>query len=329
MACFWAVCHKPGVNQDDNGFDAVPGTTRREQLPARGAAASAFAGVSGTGPLHGRQPQWSGPQSRGRAEEFAASRSPGVCRGRVRMSTAALGEAAVALRETPDVASSTDDYANRFAGSAGAYLLAVQNREVLRLAEPWRGGTVLDVGGGHAQLAGPFIDGGCPVTVLGSDQSCFVRPRRIFGDRVSCVEGDLLDPPFPDRSFDVVVAIRMLAHIQDTARFVAGLTRVARHAVIVDYPNVYSLNAITPLLFDLKLWLEGSTRPYRLHRRGDLLRRFGAHGFGKPEETGQFFWPMVLHRALGGPRLSQAVEAATLGLRRRFGSPNVLRVERT
>src|SRR3989304_7049322 len=99
------------------------------------------------------------------------------------------------MREPPDIASSTDEYAARFGGPAGEYLLEVQNRAVMGLAHPWRGGRVLDVGGGHAQLCGRFLDAGYAVTVLGSEPSCFIRPRRIFGERVRCVEGDLLEPP--------------------------------------------------------------------------------------------------------------------------------------
>ncbi len=102
--------------------------------------------------------------------------------------------------ETPDIASSTDDYARRFAGSAGAYLLAVQNRAILDLLTPRSGGTVLDVGGGHAQLCGPLLDAGYTVTVLGSDESCFGRVHRLYGGQVRCVKGDLLAPPFPEQT---------------------------------------------------------------------------------------------------------------------------------
>ena len=232
--------------------------------------------------------------------------------------------------ETPDIASSTDDYASRFSGRTGEYLLGVQNRAVLQLAQPWKSGTVLDVGGGHAQLCGPLLEAGFAVTVLGSDARCFERPRRFFGERASCIEGDLLQPPFPDRSFDVVVAIRMLAHITDTSRFIAGLCRVARNAVIVDYPDVRSINAVAPLLYGMKKKLEGNTRTYRMYGRRELTGHFTANAFGQPKAVGQFFWPMVLHRKLSRPALSRSLEMVpdALGLTRLFGSPILLRMER-
>ena len=235
-----------------------------------------------------------------------------------------------AVRESPDIESSTDEYAARFDGPAGKHLLDVQNRAVMRLARAWFGGSILDVGGGHAQLCKPLLDAGCSVTVLGSEASCFDRPRRIAGERVSCVVGDLLEPPFPDRAFDVVLAIRMLAHIHDVDRFIRGLCRVARHAVIVDYAEIRSINALTPALYGLKKKLEGNTRTYRMYHRRDLERMFASQGFGAPRTIAQFFWPMVLHRKLSSPFLSRALEAPLrlLQISRWFGSPVILRQTR-
>lgn len=232
--------------------------------------------------------------------------------------------------ETPDIASSTDDYASRFEGAVGRYLLEVQTAAVMQLASPWLGGTVLDVGGGHAQLCGPMLGAGCQVTVLGTSESCFERPRRRFGEQVNCVEGNLLDPPFPRQSFDLVVAIRMLAHIRDCSGFIAGLCRVARCAIIVDYPDVRSINAIAPMLYDWKKKIEGNTRTFRTYRRRDLVDAFAANGFGAAATIGQFFWPMVLHRKLGWPAGSKFLEffPGILGLTKFLGSPNLLRTVR-
>ena len=49
----------------------------------------------------------------------------------------------------PDVETASDDYARRFSGPVGEWFLDVQERACLDLLRPWRGGTVLDVGGGH------------------------------------------------------------------------------------------------------------------------------------------------------------------------------------
>jgi len=235
------------------------------------------------------------------------------------------------MDEAPDVESSTDEYASRFAGKAGEYLLDVQNHAVMQLAQTGSGGRALDVGGGHAQLCGPLLQAGYTVTVVGSAVSCFYRVRRDFGSCVTCVGGHLLELPFQDRSFDLVVAIRMLAHISDTQRFIAALCRVARRAVIVDYPDAWSINAVTPLLYAAKKRVEGNTRKYRLYRRGDIIHLFEKQGFAEPQAIGQFFWPMVLHRMVAQPALSNALETIpkAFGLNRVFSSPMILRMVRT
>ncbi|HEX9203914.1 MAG TPA: class I SAM-dependent methyltransferase, partial [Vicinamibacteria bacterium] len=68
-------------------------------------------------------------------------------------------------REDADRETSSEEYARRFAGPLGAFFLEVQARTALELLRPWPGASVLDVGGGHAQIAGPLADAGHAVTV--------------------------------------------------------------------------------------------------------------------------------------------------------------------
>ncbi len=67
-----------------------------------------------------------------------------------------------------------------------------------------------------------------------------------------------------------------------------------------------------------------------MYRTAWLKTAFAAQGFGHPTTHGQFFWPMVLHRALTRHRLSQVLEAPprVLGLTGLFGSPICLRMSR-
>jgi 2-polyprenyl-3-methyl-5-hydroxy-6-metoxy-1,4-benzoquinol methylase len=226
----------------------------------------------------------------------------------------------------PDVVSSADAYARRFAGPIGAYLLNEQNQTALRFAKPWRSGTVLDVGGGHAQLAVPMVNQGYNVTILASETSCLDRPNRLLGSRVNTAVGSLLNPPFPDQSFDVVLAFRMLAHIPDWQTFIRNLCRVARHAVIVDFPTIRSTNAATPLLFSLKHKVEHDTRRYLLYRRSLVRFAFLQAGFNVTRERGQFLFPLALHRLLKRPTASRILESLprALGLTNLLGSPIIL-----
>ena len=140
--------------------------------------------------------------------------------------------------ETADIHTSSDEYATRFAGAAGAWMLAVQEKITRRLLRGFEGASVLDVGGGHGQLAVPLARDGWNVTVLGSDESCRHRVREVV-DSGACrfVVGNAIALPFPDKSFDAVLCFRLLTHCERWPELVRELCRVARKAVIVDYPT--------------------------------------------------------------------------------------------
>jgi 2-polyprenyl-3-methyl-5-hydroxy-6-metoxy-1,4-benzoquinol methylase len=236
-----------------------------------------------------------------------------------------------AVREDADVETSSDAYARRFAGPLGAFFLEVQERATLDLLHPWPGGTVLDVGGGHAQLTGPLVRAGCHVTVYASHPRCRERVREWTATgRTRFVAGDLLAAPFPDRAFDVVVAYRLLAHVRRWRALVGELTRLARAAVVVDYPTERSVNAVAGLLFPVKRGVESNTRPFAVFGDAEMEGAFAERGFSPTGRRPQFAWPMALHRAHGSARLARLLEtgAGALGLRRFFGSPVILRLER-
>jgi SAM-dependent methyltransferase len=234
-------------------------------------------------------------------------------------------------RETPDIETSSEDYARRFSGEAGAYFLDVQTSLTLRLLAPWPGARVLDVGGGHAQLAPPLVAHGYRVTVVGSEEVCRERLDRSLPpgsfDFRAC---DLLDLPFPDRSFDVVLAFRLLAHLERWQDAVAEMCRVADKALIVDYSDSRSFNSLYGPLFDWKRRLEGNTRSFITFRPGDVPGACRRHGFGRQVVQREFFVPMVVHRAVGRSGFSRTVEkaGAALGLTRALGSPVILRAQR-
>ena len=234
-------------------------------------------------------------------------------------------------RETADIESSSDDYARRFSGPSGAWMLAVQEHGCLDLLSGHPGITVLDVGGGHGQLALPLARGGWPVTVVASDPSCRHRiEAAVKAGLLRFVVGDLLRLPFPDQSFDTVVSVRMLTHCRRWEEYVAELCRVARRAVIVDYPTSESVNRIAPALFGAKKRLEGNTRTFTLFTHREIAEAFAAVGYVPAARIGEVFLPMVLHRMLRCRPCSAAVETICggLGLTQRWGSPVVARFSR-
>jgi ubiquinone/menaquinone biosynthesis C-methylase UbiE len=233
------------------------------------------------------------------------------------------------VKETPDIETASDAYAQRFAGAAGRYMLAEQEAAIRGVLGGWNGGSVLDVGGGHGQLTPMLRSLTRDVLVFGSDARSLERVRRNFPDCATAA-GDLLDLPFERRSFDVVVAVRLLPHVCNWMRFLSELCRVARSAVVVDYPRPTGFNRLTPLLFPLKKRLEGNTRHYRNFRDAELDEVLHACGFQPRARRVQFLLPMVVHRRANGIAPLRGIERAAqlLRLTGAFGSPVVLRADR-
>jgi len=190
---------------------------------------------------------------------------------------------------------------------------------------------VLDVGGGHGQVTGPLVEAGYAVSVLGSDPACEARVREwTSSGRARFLAADLLAPGLPERSFDVVMSLRLLPHVRRVHDLVATLARLAKTAVVVDYPTSRSVNALSGALFGLKRGVEGDTRPFTVFADREIEDAFAAHGFRPSARRPQFALPMAVYRALGSAGVARACEGASraLGLTRAFGSPVVLRLER-
>ncbi len=231
--------------------------------------------------------------------------------------------------ETADIETSSDEYATRFAGPAGVWMLGIQERITRRMLADLDGGSILDVGGGHGQLAVPLYHAGYDVTVFGSAPSCRRRVESILdGRRGRFVTGAVIALPFPDRAFDAAISFRLMTHCAAWRTLIGELCRVARRAVVVDYPTSQSVNIAAPALFGAKKRMEGNTRTWTLFRHEDIMNAFAAAGYVLAERDAQFFLPMVLHRALRCRPLSAGLEALFRvgGLTRRWGSPVIVKM---
>ena len=156
------------------------------------------------------------------------------------------------------------------------------------------------------------------------NESCAVRLRRTFSEQaVPYVACPLERIPVADGSFDAVVSVRMMAHVDDPARFVAECTRIAGRAVLLDYASKRSANFLADALFTWKKSVERDTRVFRSFDDGEVLALLAAHGFRPAGMVRQFFWPMALHRAHKSASAAQALEAGAraIGISRVLGSP--------
>jgi len=235
---------------------------------------------------------------------------------------------ALQFTETADIETASDDYASRFSGSVGKYFLEVQSDLTLDLIHDLPCATVLDVGGGHGQLTMPLVNNGYDVTITGSADICRERLDKY------CKKGaftyltcDSLNLPFADNHFDIVMAFRLLPHVDQWQKLIHEMCRVAGQAVIFDYPDKRSANILYDLLFDLKKNMEGNTRTYTLFTRKEVGDELAVSNFTVSRFSPEFFMPMVVHRKLKNPVVSKTLEGVFrgVGFTRLLGSPIIVR----
>jgi 2-polyprenyl-3-methyl-5-hydroxy-6-metoxy-1,4-benzoquinol methylase len=234
-------------------------------------------------------------------------------------------------KEQGDLHSSTPEYAKRFSGAVGLWMLSIQEQFLVKDIDPSHPESVLDVGGGHGQSAISLARKGKSVTVYGSSKHCSeILAQDIEAGTIAFKSGDLLNLPYSDRAFDGVVSLRLLSHCTAWRGLISELCRTSNSYVIVDYPVWASVNILSPLLFRIKKSIEGNTRRYRLFTDCEIINEFKRHGFKCTAIHKQFLFPMGLHRAMRSMNISKALEgfARISGLTKLLGSPVIARFER-
>ena len=227
-----------------------------------------------------------------------------------------------------DIETASDDYATRFAGATGQWLLSTQEKGVRKLLQKTVDvRSILDVGGGHAQLTQLYLEKHHNLTVAWSAPTCGSRLEP-FMQNGNCtyLPANLLALPFPDQHFDLVSSFRLLTHCEQWKELVTQLCRTARAYVIVDYPASQSINIIAPKLFSTKKRFEKNTRDWRSFHHYEVDTAFRQNGFNRIGRYKEFFFPMVLHRMLQRRYVSQLMEspARACGLTYWLGSPVIV-----
>lgn len=231
------------------------------------------------------------------------------------------------IGSNPDVHSASAEYAKRFSGAVGEWMLEVQTQHLFRHLGNRTQCSVLDVGGGHGQVAEPLAKNGYQVTVVGSEEKAFAQlDHRPLLQNLQRVIAPLETLPFPDRSFDIVTSFRIVSHYEDWKRLLRELCRVSRDLVVIDYPTYQSVNVIAEALFSLKKGVEKNTRRYTTFWDREIENECRESGFTRALRTGQFVFPMALHRGLKTVGLSKALEKGMAAMKadRLCGSPVIL-----
>ncbi|MBI2736272.1 MAG: class I SAM-dependent methyltransferase [Rhodospirillales bacterium] len=107
----------------------------------------------------------------------------------------------------------------------------LEERLVLDLLGPVDDLDVVDLGCGDGKLASQLAHLGARVTGLDADPRMLTAARRradIESVELDLIRGDIEALPFPDASFDRIVAVTVLCFVRDADRAVAEMARVLR-----------------------------------------------------------------------------------------------------
>jgi SAM-dependent methyltransferase len=228
------------------------------------------------------------------------------------------------LYANAETAQSFDD--RRFGGPIGELVASRQAAVLARFAGNLHGRTVLDVGTGTGRAALLLSGQGARVTGIDASAEMLAVARQRAADRgasITFTTGDAHALEFGDRSFDVVVSLRVLMHTPQWETCLGELCRVSDGAVIFDYPAACSA-----------AWLQSATRralqrvgvktePYRVFTDRTIGAALARSGFRIEAIDRQFVLPIALHKAVGSRRFTERSEAffEQAGLLNIFGSP--------
>jgi ubiquinone/menaquinone biosynthesis C-methylase UbiE len=221
----------------------------------------------------------------------------------------------------------------RFGGPIGELIAAAQAGVLSDFIGPTDGVSILDVGTGTGRAARLLAHRGARVTALDASSEMLAAARQraaAEGVDISFVTGDAHALDFADRSFDVVVSLRVLMHTPRWRTCIAELCRVAGRLVVFDYPSAHSLAAIESLARRGAHAARIDSEAYRVFSDRTIAEALEASGFRVRATHRQFVLPIALHKASGSRRFTESMEAmlARAGLLRLFGSPITLVAER-
>lgn len=98
-------------------------------------------------------------------------------------------------------------------------------------------GRVLEVGIGEGEIAARVNDRYPDADLVGMDLPDDELAEHWSARSLSGTFGDIAALPFPDRSFDLVLAIEVLEHVPDPDAALAEVARIARGDVILSVPR--------------------------------------------------------------------------------------------
>lgn len=171
---------------------------------------------------------------------------------------------------------------------------ALEERLILDLLGPVNGLIVLDLGCGDGKMASRLARHGAQVTGLDADPLMLAAAhRRAKAERVELilVRGSVETPPFPDASFDRIVAVTVLCFVREADRAIAEMARLLRPGgrLVIGELGRRSLWAA---IRRFRGWFGTATWQAARFRTAEELRALlEAHGLAVREVRGSVFYP--------------------------------------
>jgi ubiquinone/menaquinone biosynthesis C-methylase UbiE len=221
----------------------------------------------------------------------------------------------------------------RFGGPVGQLVAGEQARVLANMIGRIHERTILDVGTGTGRAALMLARGGARVTAIDASEQMLEVARARAAEqmvKVHFLRGDAHALDFKDRSFDVVVCLRVLMHAPDWRQCLSELCRVADRLVIFDYPSARSAALVQSVMRRTFSAVGGRTEAYRVFRDGTIAGALAGLQFRKRSVHRQFVMPIQLHKIIGSRRFTTKSEHVLdrVGLLRLLGSPVTVCAER-
>ncbi len=191
----------------------------------------------------------------------------------------------------------TGKYDNfRFKKGGGLVVDETEKSAVLKLVGSEKK-NILDVATGTGRFAAILAKKGNHVTGVDLSNEMLKIAKRTFeieNVSVKLVVGDATKLPFNDNSFDTVISMRLLIHIDDLDKFVREFARVSKKEVIFDTVNVWSLKAIQIVIANALSGLLGLS-PVSMHSASEVERVAKRNGLKLKRRENTFFIPPAVY----------------------------------
>jgi ubiquinone/menaquinone biosynthesis C-methylase UbiE len=221
----------------------------------------------------------------------------------------------------------------RFGGPIGSLQAEIQARVIAEFAGPVAGRAALDVGTGTGRAALIMAEAGAAVTAIDASAEMLRVARARAEHRAAAIRfevGDAHQLAHADRTFDVVVSLRVLMHTPGWRQCIRELCRVSRGRVIVDFPSAGSVAAAQALTRRIALAAGARVEAYRVFTEATIRQELATHGFRVTRIHRQFVLPIAFHKLFGSRAFTERVEGglAAIGVLRMAGSPVTMLAER-